>query len=1216
MADRETSVRYKALADFAALNRNLRTTKRNMEALRKEEERLNATTVAGENASAAATGRHAKSRDELVQSINKETSAVQRSTKEFVTNAREARKRVKFTEDAAKAQETLTKATDTGQYATRRARIEAERLAATGGKVEQMTRRQRREIERMQESMTRANKGVSKFQQGLLKLQNWRPRLTPPFIVLIPAIAGVLGLINPLVAGLGALGIAAFALASSLGSVVSVLATGIVPALATTIGLVAALKTAFGGIGEAFKAASAMRDVTGGGGGGAKKEEISDAEKLARAQEALARATQDVAWAQEDLDEARKGYIERLKALQKAVDRAAMSEARAAANAQLARENYANVLADPGSTKGQKMDAQVGVDEAAADYSDVIEENKKNQAALLEMQQKGIEGDREVIMATRALTDAINRQRDAEIDLINEQNGANKAAGAGASAAAKYRAALDKLSPSARKFVEHLVGMQDAWENVQRSVQERFFGEVADDLDRIDSYLPSIDKMLGSIAGAAGRVFSRFLKLTTSADWLKDIEDFGEEAAPVIEDVGSGLLSWLDAFRNLTMAALPFLQDLAAGFKDSAEEFSVFISEGRKSGSIAEWLDSGRKRLEQWWRVIKNIGATLYNYGVAAAPFADWLTTGLEESTERWRKNSEAAREAGSPFQDYLERIKPLLQEVKGLIGDFFSWFSREAMDQDNIEQMVEIFQTLREDVGPALSKAFDALGDAKIGPKIVETLGKLIEFVATVLDNGGADTLARFFDILGGILDALTEFAASPGGGAIITTLGTVLAGLAALSFVGQFTGLTNLLGLLLQFAGKEGVIKALGGLGNIGKGAGGLAARGLAGLGGGSALGGAGIGAAIVAGAASVGQTTTSIVDLIGGLNNGSLLDGASYSAKEGAQYSDETNRRMGSGMIYSTLPIIGAIQTGLDAFFPELGAEFRNFIEDIGAGLNQWITTLFTRDIPQWWNGLIGWLTKTWSDAVAAVRTWWSGVVNNVSSWWNGAIANVSNWWNGVINGVSSWWNNLINVTIPGYWSGFVTWLQGLWQGAVDTIGGFFSPMINGIISLLNLIPGVNIAPVGAKKGTKRASGGEIPGTGNTDTVPAMLTPGEVVLKKSVVNRMGPDVADAFGRGLISFTDAFRLAHSAPAKSKRGSGFGGGIQFFAGGGIVPDPFDPGNSPAGGGLPPSAFGGSPGSGTTMNFGDIIINNPTAEPASDSLPRTIRKVSYLGSGR
>ena len=43
---------------------------------------------------------------------------------------------------------------------------------------------------------------------------------------------------------------------------------------------------------------------------------------------------------------------------------------------------------------------------------------------------------------------------------------------------------------------------------------------------------------------------------------------------------------------------------------------------------------------------------------------------------------------------------------------------------------------------------------------------------------------------------------------------------------------------------------------------------------------------------------------------------------------------------------------------------------------------------------------------------------------------------------------------------------------------------------------------------KNVTKMNQGGEVPGQGNTDTVPAMLTPGEFVLTKDAVNQVGAD------------------------------------------------------------------------------------------------------------
>ena len=62
-----------------------------------------------------------------------------------------------------------------------------------------------------------------------------------------------------------------------------------------------------------------------------------------------------------------------------------------------------------------------------------------------------------------------------------------------------------------------------------------------------------------------------------------------------------------------------------------------------------------------------------------------------------------------------------------------------------------------------------------------------------------------------------------------------------------------------------------------------------------------------------------------------------------------------------------------------------------------------------------------------------------------------------------------------------------------------------------------------------------GGVVPGSGNRDTVPAMLTPGEFVMSRGAVNR--------FGTGMMS------------AMNRSGGGTNNGGPFYEGGGLVGD-------------------------------------------------------------
>jgi hypothetical protein len=85
---------------------------------------------------------------------------------------------------------------------------------------------------------------------------------------------------------------------------------------------------------------------------------------------------------------------------------------------------------------------------------------------------------------------------------------------------------------------------------------------------------------------------------------------------------------------------------------------------------------------------------------------------------------------------------------------------------------------------------------------------------------------------------------------------------------------------------------------------------------------------------------------------------------------------------------------------------------------------------------------------------------------------------------------------------------------------------------------------------------ATGGPVGGYGSGDTVPAMLTPGEYVMNRRMVSQAGG----------VKQLEGWRAGLGGP----------GGIEV---------------------------------------GTIIINNPIAETASQSLPKAVRKLAYVGVG-
>lgn len=86
-----------------------------------------------------------------------------------------------------------------------------------------------------------------------------------------------------------------------------------------------------------------------------------------------------------------------------------------------------------------------------------------------------------------------------------------------------------------------------------------------------------------------------------------------------------------------------------------------------------------------------------------------------------------------------------------------------------------------------------------------------------------------------------------------------------------------------------------------------------------------------------------------------------------------------------------------------------------------------------------------------------------------------------------------------------------LSGLQQGL---------SLANSFASLLSLILGSGSGGIFGLLGIKFAAGGSVPGAGSGDTVPAMLTPGEFVVRKSVVQKLGTGFFEWInGGGLLS-------------------------------------------------------------------------------------------------
>lgn len=168
----------------------------------------------------------------------------------------------------------------------------------------------------------------------------------------------------------------------------------------------------------------------------------------------------------------------------------------------------------------------------------------------------------------------------------------------------------------------------------------------------------------------------------------------------------------------------------------------------------------------------------------------------------------------------------------------------------------------------------------------------------------------------------------------------------------------------------------------------------------------------------------------------------------------------------------------------------------------------------------NGIVGFFRWSWNNFVtifSAVGGFFASVFNNavniVRSIFGGIIGFFQGIWNSITNifrSVGSAIGNAISGTVRGAVNAVLT-------TAANIINGFINA-INGAIGIINHLPGVHIGLIGHLGVPAFATGGPVFGAGSatSDSIPAMLSNGEYVIRAAAAQDIGYRNLDALNRG----------------------------------------------------------------------------------------------------
>ncbi|MEV6014743.1 hypothetical protein [Streptomyces sp. NPDC051997] len=915
------------------------------------------------------------------------------------------------------------------------------------------------------------------------------------------------------------------------------------------------------------------------------------AESVASAERDLADAQRAARQAQEDLTQARKDAAQELEDLNNRLADAQLDQRQKVLDLQDATQELAKVKAKGAAATQEEIDkAQLQYDKALQALTEQQTETQRLQDQTTAANEAGVEGSDKVTKAKQNIADA-NQQvtdktqslKDAEIeaaraqedgaqriakaqrDVADAQAAAAKAASdgarqikdaqeaakeaadayadaqnSGAAATVKTADALAKLAPNARAFVNAVIAQRAAWRGLKLDVQNALFAGLGQKFTAMSTaILPSLKTGLTGTATVLNTMARNAMDAVTQLGKTGQLRQMFDGLNNGLKPLTKIPAQFITGLTQISIAASPAFQRITTAAGGMADTIAKKLSSAFASGRLEDSINTAVNVAKQFGRVIGDIFGTLGNVMKAAAAGGGNALGGLAAVFQELRKIT-AMPEVQKALTSIFTAVNSIAKLVAGTLGAVI----QAALPL--LAALAPVVTSLATEFGPVLGQLAATLGKALMPiitallPVVKDIGGVLVGLVQAVMPllqpigNLIATVIQAVAPFIKTLLDALVPFIAALAQG--LTPVITAL--LPAVQLVGQFLGAMAPMFPALLTA-LTPLIPPI------------------------SQLAVALLNLAV--------QVLTPLMPLITGL--ASLLS------------------TVLAGAINLLVPVINVVVGAITGFVNAMSAGVKGIV----AGF-QWLYDVLVGHsiIPDLVHAITGWFTKLWTDTKKIfndLKTWvvnlWNGMWTSLRTKWNTfwsglstAMANawksfrggfttlktdLTNTWNGLWNGVSTKIGSIfttINGKITSFKTGMKTAFSTLrdslgtiWNGVKSKISAPIKWVIdtvynNGIRRMWNSIAGKissSITLPSISLGFNK--GGVVPGTGNSDTVPAMLTPGERILSNTQVAQLGGH------RGIDAMLGKDRPTRTGgnPSRQEERTRYQGGTQHYGSGGII---------------------------------------------------------------
>lgn len=388
------------------------------------------------------------------------------------------------------------------------------------------------------------------------------------------------------------------------------IAAGAAAAAATALaglgGTLAVLKIGFGGIGAALTAHSQQVAGAGKAASNTAAQERAYADRIASATRTLRDAKDSEKQASVAVTKAIADEIDRRRELDLQLRDSVVSQSEAKQALIEATEKYQR--AQQAGSDWEKAEAKNAMDRAQITYDEQSEKVK-------DLTKDKAKATKDGVMGSDQVQTALTREKKAQENVataahaLAEAKIKDAAASAGAAGGVNaFAAAMDKLSPNARKLVYALLDIEKRFDVIKRKVQDHLLAGFDTDVeDLAGKWLPALDDILVGLADHLNKFGHNLAGALGNKDFINNIKGAMRAFGGFIDQMSGTGDALVDVFGRLARSGAPVLKVIGGFIEGIAKRFDSWIKSADKSGKLDDFMAGAAKTLQQIFDITNDL---------------------------------------------------------------------------------------------------------------------------------------------------------------------------------------------------------------------------------------------------------------------------------------------------------------------------------------------------------------------------------------------------------------------------------------------------------------------------------------------------------------------------------------------------------------------------------------------------------------------------------